>query len=395
MGNEPNPPRVLYLCDFPAANYRGGSIQMSRLFSTYPPDRIIALVGAHYDGHAPAEGRLLAAQYVFPTTNGTGRFGIGRLKQCLDWASVPILALIGIYVTLWKRIDVVVTVAHGRFFVAAVLAARITKRGVILFVHDEWVDDRPRNPVSRWIRAQLFAFVVHASDIVYSISPYMQERLKVLYRADSKLLMPGSDSAPHRNLGEGPCEIIYAGMLTGAVEDSLAFLVDLFRTGALEARLPGVKLDLFIPYDARFEAPNVHIHGWVTSSRLREELSKADIAFLPFSFEEGQRNMTEASYPTKVSDYLGARVPILIFAPPYSTLVRFAKDWKFAEVVDRRDAVSLIDAIIRLYGDSQHRDSLLEAAETVFEKFHSLPAQRADVTRTIEEVAEQHRHGMW
>src|ERR1700719_3870968 len=85
--------RLLYICDFPPSNLAGGSILMSRLLQDYPPDRIAVLTGSRYLRVSPEEGRLGCEHIPFPTTKGWGRWGLGRIKNAIDWLMIPVLAL--------------------------------------------------------------------------------------------------------------------------------------------------------------------------------------------------------------------------------------------------------------------------------------------------------------
>ena len=42
----------------------------------------------------------------------------------------------------------------------------------------------------------------------------------------------------------------------------------------------------------------------------------------------------ETAFPSKIADYLAAGKPILVFGPRYSSLVRYASEQGFAEIVD-------------------------------------------------------------
>ena len=84
-------------------------------------------------------------------------------------------------------------------------------------------------------------------------------------------------------------------------------------------------------------------------------ISQSDVVFLPFSFREEARSATEGSFPSKTSDYLASEKPILILAPPYSTIVRYAREFKCAEIVDEPDLKVLGQALQRLRASKKQR----------------------------------------
>src|SRR6185436_4516024 len=63
---------ILFMCDFPPSNLRGGSVLISRLLEEFPRDRILVLTGSYYESVSPQEGRLSCRHLVFPTSSQTG-----------------------------------------------------------------------------------------------------------------------------------------------------------------------------------------------------------------------------------------------------------------------------------------------------------------------------------
>src|ERR1700728_848126 len=85
---------LLFICDFPPSNLAGGPILTSRLLRDYPAGRIVVLTSSRYLRVSPKEGRLACAHVAFPTTTGWGRWGLGRIKNAIDWLMLPVLTLI-------------------------------------------------------------------------------------------------------------------------------------------------------------------------------------------------------------------------------------------------------------------------------------------------------------
>src|ERR1039458_6411494 len=94
---------LLYICDFPPSNFAGGPILMSRLLRDYPPDRIVVLTSSRYLRVSPKEGRLACPHIAFPTTKAWGRWGLGRIKNAIDWLMIPLPGLVPAYTTSPKR----------------------------------------------------------------------------------------------------------------------------------------------------------------------------------------------------------------------------------------------------------------------------------------------------
>jgi hypothetical protein len=110
--------------------------------------------------------------------------------------------------------------------------------------------------------------------------------------------------------------------------------------------------------------PNVTIRSLIPSHQLIETLrNEADVLFVPMSFEEGDRPNMEMSFPSKLTDYTIAGVPLLIWGPAYCSAIRWAKDNPgVAEVVEESNLETLSSAIERLSKDPKYRQHLAQTA---------------------------------
>ncbi|HET6370269.1 MAG TPA: methyltransferase domain-containing protein, partial [Nitrospiria bacterium] len=69
------------------------------------------------------------------------------------------------------------------------------------------------------------------------------------------------------------------------------------------------------------------------------------------------------SFPSKLADYTATGLPILIWAPPYSSAVRWARENEgAAEVVDNQNPAALEKAVKRLTGNGDHQTRLGKTA---------------------------------
>ena len=115
---------------------------------------------------------------------------------------------------------------------------------------------------------------------------------------------------------------------------------------------------------AASECPAIRARDFVVStsliSRLRDE---ADVLLVPMSFRSEDRPNMEVAFPSKLADYTAAGLPILIWAPPYCSAVRWARENPgIADVVDHPDPDALRPAFRRLIENAEHRRNLAQAA---------------------------------
>src|SRR5438552_2063334 len=163
--------RLLYICDFPPSNLAGGSILMSRLLQDYPPNRVVVLTSSRYMRVSPQEGRLACDHIEFPTTKGWGRWGLGRIKNAIDWLMVPVLSLFSAWVIRRRRIQLIVSVVHERFFIASAIASWLTSVPLVLAVHDDWIHTQQRRmPFLKPFFRTIFRFAMRRAAHIYSVS---------------------------------------------------------------------------------------------------------------------------------------------------------------------------------------------------------------------------------
>jgi glycosyltransferase involved in cell wall biosynthesis len=392
--------RLLYFCDFPPSNFAGGPVLVKRLLEDDSDQTVTVLTGSHYLRSAPVGERLACRHLVFPTSNETGRWGIGRLKSLIDWLLIPLLALFGAWVIKRNNLRVIVTVADGHFFIAAMCASVLTRAPLVLIVHDDWVTaQKVHSYVLRLLCSPLFRLALRRASHIYAVSPGMQRMLKEEFEAEAELQLPSTevrDVDSFRNnqpSNSTVFQIVYAGIASGAVLEGLDTIAQLIKSGKLsESGLGSCQLNLYMAAsrdDLRrlgWEHENIKLHGWVTQHELKHVLKNADALFLPYSFREDQRFFISRSFPSKVADYLAAGKPILIRSPSYASVVEYACRYGFAEIVDDPSEDALVKGILRIWKDQSYREALVANGKRTLNLNHDIAAQRSAFKRLISDL---------
>jgi len=397
--------RLLYICDFPPSNAAGGSILLSRLLESYPPERLIVLTGSHASKISTAAGRLRCTQITFPTSKGWGRWGLGRIRNLLDWLRLPFLTFLSIHLIRRHSIEAMVTLFHGRFYLAACAAARLTRTPYVAFVHDDYVSDKR----SMWRRALYLATRTaarHAAHI-YAVSSGMQEKLRFEFAVDSEVQLPATKAhfkefpETNRKLKNESLLIVYAGSITNAVEDSVRLLVEIITNGMLkDYGIPSAKFHLFTslkPDQVRawgWDHPDVQLSPWISQAEIPKALSQADILFLPFSFCDDVRNLIETAFPSKTADYLASGRPVLVFGPKYSSLVRYASEEGFAEVVDEFNPVALAEGIRKIALSPVQQNRLAARSLEIFSRNHDIERQQNQFQLLVRKIVREGRENV-
>jgi hypothetical protein len=158
-------------------------------------------------------------------------------------------------------------------------------------------------------------------------------------------------------------------MVIGYGGNSSSQMVDCLRTLAEALPVSGARLALFGNFDEGSQrrlltaSPAITFHGFVPYHQMIRGLREmADVLFVPMSFDASHRGL---SFPSKLTDYTATGLPLLIYAPPDSAAVRWAREQgDVAEIVEEAGSSVLRAAIDRLRADASRRELLAVNAVT-------------------------------
>jgi hypothetical protein len=97
---------------------------------------------------------------------------------------------------------------------------------------------------------------------------------------------------------------------------------------------------------------------------------------LPYSFLPQEKPFRTTSFPAKTADYLASGRPILIFSPPDSSIVEYAREFDFACIVTKPTKDALAAGIGQLCSSREYRDRLAANAFRTLAANHSVSRQR-------------------
>ena len=388
---------LLYICEFPPCNYHGGAILMHRLLKDYPPDRIVVFTTKSGLQASPVPDRLTCRHVAFPSARGSRSLWLSRAKQLINWAVLLWVSLIAVLTIKRRRIGVILAVLQGWFCFAAAAVGRLTGAPYVMVVHDDFICRTTW--FSKYILKPLTGMVLRRATHIYAVSPAMQRLILSEFGARSEVQWPATEadrtsegSRTHTNNDDGPV-ILFAGGLSHAVDDGLDLLASLISSGKLkDYGIPKIRFHLHTPLTEEerrargWDHPDILNLGWVAQTEVPKLLGSADILFLPYSFRQGSRHMVETAFPSKTADYLAAGKPIVVIGPLYSTLVQYASEEGFAEVVTELNVDTLAQAIQRIIQFPDHAGMLVARAHDVFYRNHEIERQRRNF-RTLLQMA--------
>ena len=156
--------------------------------------------------------------------------------------------------------------------------------------------------------------------------------------------------------------ILHAGRIGLGISTSLLTVIEVLQ----DMKKDGVKVELIlqsgsIEADFRKEISKysvVKINNAVDYREIPEILKNSDILLLSNDFDSLGKDFLKYSMPTKASEYMISKVPILVFSDKNSEVARSAKGHEWALVVDQNNKVILKNAIIRLIKEVELREKL-------------------------------------
>jgi len=256
------------------------------------------------------------------------------------------------------------------FLLAACVAAALTRKPLLVYFMDVYVEALPRG---RRVARIIERYVLRRAAVLFAMSDAHREQLEARLRAigvqGARVVEIPHMFAPVEVVAIDPApgrpSIVFTGAIYGAQADAIRRLIDALDHPMLGGLDP--RLHLLSPMDAQ----TVASFGVRTGARVQLRAGSSveavatqrvgDILFLPISFDLTPDQARTAS-PSKLPEYLAARRPILVHAPPDSYVARYARAHGFAEVVDVPEVEAVAAAVRRLATDAARRTELVRAA---------------------------------
>jgi hypothetical protein len=382
-------PRLLYLADVPVEASYHGSTLVYRLLETYPADRLTIVEAGSYASQP--ERRLRNVAYhrrLMPLVRlQTTRFHSWYVAAGLRSASLRTLQLMPL--ARASRPQAVVSVTHGYSWLSAADLADRLGVPLHLICHDEWVRV---GDMQEWKDRQFVRRYRQAASRL-CVSPFMAEEYERRYGVPGDVLYPSRardgvryDAPPqYPAQPDRPFTCIFAGTInSGGV-------VSLLRRVAAALATVGGRLLIYgpiTPEDAgasELVAPNIALGGLLPSERLIDAMrDEADALFVPISFAAADRQNMRISFPSKLTDYTAAALPLIICGPEDSSAVRWARENPgVAEVVSDESDASMIAATTRLARDPSRRQAIAAKAMAIGEAMFSHAAADGVLTRAL------------
>ena len=268
---------------------------------------------------------------------------------------------------------------------ASYLASRLARVKFYPYIFDyysqQWIDKKPRRIAERFEPIMM----KRAAGIIVP-NEFMRDELRRRYNVEATVIrnccdlslyespaaesLADMDDAVSEGVGDDSVEvhepearIVYTGALSEAQIETFRSLMAAL---ALLSR-PGVKLHVYTAQSPtmlieRGIKGQIVFHRHQTVFSIPAVQQQADILFLPLAFNSPYPEVIKTSAPGKVADYLAARRPILVYAPPDSFIAWYFREYNCGLVVDENDPAKLAEGLARLLSDEDLRHRLGERA---------------------------------
>ncbi len=247
--------------------------------------------------------------------------------------------------------DVVVAVIHGWFSEVALEVSRRLNIPFHAIIHDYFDVTFPVPQRLEGLAHRRWKRLCSLASSRICVSPFMADAVQRETQRKSCVLYPGLsadlDLGDRRSVASsrsgGSIRFAFAGSIHPSFQSMISRLSKILQR-------QGDSLVLHSPHALGALANGVTDGGAIESDRLADILaSEADVLFLPMSFRAEVEKNVRLCFPSKLVEYCAAGRPVLIWAPPYSSAVRWAKEHSgFAEIVDADSDDDLSAAVERL-----------------------------------------------
>ena len=327
------------------------------------------------------------------------RFGLARARAA---ANVPL----GL-VSRARRIAAIVRREQCRAVVACTgslldlpagyLASRMAGVPFYAYLFD-YYSYQSTDPVESFYARRFEPWVLKGAAGIIAPNEFLRDELRARYGVEATVIrnpcdlsgyeepLEGGDALDAGDAagGGGEVEIVYTGAVYEAHYDAFRNLV----AGVGQLGRPGVRLHLYSasPVDWEREGisgPAVVLHGHRAASEVPGIQRRADILFLPLAFRSPYPVLIRTSATSKLGEYLAARRPILVHAPPDSFISWYFREHGCGVVVDREDPAELARAVERLAGDAGLRREVSARAWERARTDFSVAASQAAFARLL------------
>jgi glycosyltransferase involved in cell wall biosynthesis len=387
----------------PAYHFRGGTSNIIKTLTSYPGHPFCAVVATDHEGPKPIRGPwdniptlpLFRPKSLFPNL----RLGLGLLDNAAFRLQRYRVAR---FLDRHRVERLFVLIANNPRF--PIFAAQLpVSIPMDIYIVDDFVADSHIYKVRKETAQQVLDRLVMRSDRVFAISPVYAADLQERYGKPCHFLpIPIADEllddaraeSTDRSSSEFPAKtgdyaivIHHSGHVHHLYADALSDLAAVLQTAAQKKNkkislefwgnvTPGSlekALKINLHEVNRTGALEIKLCGTVPPAELARQQQRADFLLLANSFLPELEKQVRCSFSSKVCEYMIAGVPILLYAPRYSSLAVHLGEHRAAYMItdnNKKNDPGELEYIL----SAPNKDRVVEAARSLAFDVHSCKA---------------------
>ena len=371
---------------------RGPSVIISRLFKRFSSQSYVVLTSEYQRKNLPLSQELtLPANYYYVNIDTiVGGCSNKFLSTVKRWLEVIPIVIKGCKVIFKESCDrILVSPTHGNILLASYIIHKICRKKLFVYLFDLFDQDESKYNFEKYLKRISEKLSLNAAEAVFVMSEKLKEHYQARYpNLKIYIIRHPTESNIGTNINKWsqmdirkmPSRIVFTGMIYEYQADAIR------NISKAVSEMEGVLFDIYTPREKKYLEregillKNVNYCGSRHASELIDIQKNADILFLPMSFHGPGTNpeVIRTASPSKIGEYLGAGVPILVHAPEDSYIVWYAKKYDFAVVVDKEDINLVKINIMKLVEDKELREKIVLNAYEVA-KMHNIEKVSKDL----------------
>lgn len=359
-------PRVLVISQDIPCSVGAGPIVLYRLLQRWPSDRLLV-------AGPPVPMGAERLPCVYRTFRPPGwRLEVSRLAKLSRLLTLSRLrAALGPSMKQLAQFqpDLVLMVMQNlSFSELAYQFSQARNVPMVIVVHDDPEDFERNYPWADSMIVERNARIYRHAVSRLCVSPEMRDLLEHRYGVTGEVLYPiRSESLIPRAAEESLVlknpdflTLGYAGGLNYGYEARLEELIPVFRQS-------GVRLRIYSKQSPRCSAPGVvsYAGGFSTPEMVWDRVKlECDAVILPYCYRaHGHQRLYRTHFPSKLPEYLGLGMPVIIGGPEYATGVKWGlRNPDACLVITEQQGAAWLSGLARLRTDSELRLRLSNGA---------------------------------
>lgn len=404
--------KILLISSYAPPSMRGAPQNIYNLLKDFPPSSYCLLTSFYNIDNISAKNRTwLKGKYIFydnTSTSGSlktrpeitkerpSRSILNKLKHLVKriwflgalggifiiFSQIIMIIRTGIKTIKKEKIEIMIGFSdYGPAIISTYLLHKITKKPYYIFLFDIYKNNFysifPAGLLAKIFESKILKnaekiVVTNEGTLNYYAQIYGKEMIKKMVVIHNSTF-PEPYLKLHTNYSpEPPYIILFTGTIYWPQTRSLKNLIK-----AIEG-LKDIDINLKIycadPKDylkkiGIIESEKIKI-SIAPPEKMPEIQTKADILFLPLSWQTKSQKIINTATPGKLADYLISNRPILIHAPSSTFLAQYAKKNNFAYVVDEENIEKLKSAIKESLFDQTSTKQIIKNAKDTFFRNH-------------------------